>query len=305
MSAAYQSSAYHEPMHRRALLTLPLALAAQPITPRIDTHVHLFAADTKKFPFHPNATYQPKPATLEDYSLFVKQANIAHAVIVHPEPYQDDHSYLEHCFANEPSKDFFKGTCLFDAYVTDTPNRIDILNKKWPKRIRVLRIHRLASATQTSGPIRERPLDSSEMRNTWRAIASRGLMIQMHFIPLHAPAIQKLATEFKSVKVILDHLGRNNQGTDAEWRQVLNLAKSPNTIMKFSGLEYSPNNLEARVKQVFEAFGPDRIVWGGLGMDLPSFQKANADLDRLFAFTTEANRNKIRGLNAKQLYGWS
>ena len=292
-------------MNRRALLTLPLALAAQTSAPLIDSHVHLFAADTKKFPFHPQATYHPQPATLEDYSTFVKQANISHAVIVHPEPYQDDHSYLEHCFANEPSIDFFRGTCLLDAYVADTPNRIDILNRKWPDRIRALRIHRIASAPQTTGPIRERPLESPEMRNTWRAIANRGLMIQMHFIPIHARAIHKLATEFKSVKVILDHLGRNNQGTGAEWKQVLSLAKSPNTIMKFSGLEYSPNHLEARVKQVFEAYGPDRIIWGGLGMDLPAFKKASTDLERLFAFTTEANRAKIRGLNAMQLYGWS
>lgn len=292
-------------MQRRAFLTLPLALAAQTRPLLIDSHVHLFAADTKKFPFHPQATYKPKPSTLEDYSAFVRQANIAHAVIVHPEPYQDDHAYLEHCFANEPSKDFFKGTCLFDTYRADTPDRIDALTKKWPNRIRALRIHRVAAAPQTSGPIRERPLDSPEMRKAWRVVSDRGLMIQMHFIPMHAYAINKLATEFKSVKVTLDHLARNNQGTDAEWLQVLNLAKSPNTIMKFSGLDYSPKQLDARIKQVFEAFGPDRIIWGGLGMDMPSFKKSSAELDRLLSFTTEANRAKIRGINASQLYGWS
>ena len=45
---------------------------------------------------------------------FAKEAAIDHAVIVHPEPYQDDHRYLEYCFSREPAKGFFKGTCLFD-----------------------------------------------------------------------------------------------------------------------------------------------------------------------------------------------
>ncbi len=280
-------------------------MAVPPKPLLIDTHIHLFAADTKKFPFHPRATYQPKPSTLEDYIAFTRQAKIDHAIVVHPEPYQDDHSYLEYCFANEPSKDFFKGTCLFDAFRPDTPSRIDELTKRSPSRIKALRIHRVTKDPLTSGPIRERPLDSPEMRKTWRAVADRGLMIQMHFSPVHAKSIHQIATEFKSTKVILDHLARNNQGTDAEWQDVLALADLPNTIMKFSGLEYSPNHLAARVKQVFESFGPDRIVWGGLGMDLTAFQKAQHQLNQLFAFATEADRIKIRGLNAKSIYGWT
>lgn len=293
--------AYHWHMLRRTFL----ALAVPPKPLLIDTHIHLFAADTQKFPLHAQATYKPEPSTLESYITFVKQAKIDHAIVVHPEPYQDDHSYLEYCFASEPSKDFFKGTCLFDSYRTDTPARIDQLTRRWPNRIKALRIHRVTKDPLTTGSIRERPLDSPEMRKTWRAVADRGLMVQMHFIPMHARSIHQLAAEFKGTKVILDHLGRNNQGTDAEWQDVLALARLPNTIMKFSGLDYSPKQLAARVKQVFETFGPDRIIWGGLGMDLPAFQKAQQQLNQLFAFASESDRIKIRGLNAKSLYGWS
>lgn len=289
-------------MLRRSFLALAAQLGSGPF---VDTHIHLFAADTKQFPFHPKGTYQPKPSTLEDYVTFAKAAGIAHAVVVHPEPYQDDHRYLEYCFEHEPVKDFFKGTCLFDAYREDTPSRIDALTRRWPGRVRALRIHRVEKEASLTGAIRERPLDSVEMRKCWKAVAERGLMVQMHFIPMHAVAIGKLAGEFRSVPVVLDHLGRNNQGTDAEWKDVLALGKLPNTVMKFSGLEYSPAKLAERVKQVYEAFGPARIVWGGLGMDLPALAASQKRLDELFAFASETDRKSIRGWNALKLYGWS
>src|SRR4029079_18565082 len=103
---------------------------AEPAELLIDTHVHLF--DPKRFPYAPMATYKPEPQTLESYVAFVRKAGIRHAVIVHPEPYQDDHRYLEYCFQHEPSPGFFKGTCLFDPGAIDTPSRMEALVKKLP-----------------------------------------------------------------------------------------------------------------------------------------------------------------------------
>jgi len=270
----------------------------------VETHLHFFASDKKRFPYHPGGTYQPPAADVEPYAKFAPTVGITHGVIVHPEPYQDNHEYLEYCFTQEPSKGFFKGTCLFDAYRADTPKRIDELMRRVPGRITALRVHRVTPEASTSGAIRERPLESAEMKRTWKAVADRGLMVQMHMIPMHARAIGALAKEFSGVKVILDHLGRNNQGTDAEWLDVLALAKLPNTVMKFSGLPHSPRLQPERVKQVFEQFGPGRIIWGGLGMNAAAHEKAKQDFARLFAFAGEKEKAMIRGANAVKLYGW-
>jgi predicted TIM-barrel fold metal-dependent hydrolase len=292
-------------MHRRAFLATAGGAFAAPASLLIDTHIHLFSGNTARFPFHPRATYKPKPAPVEDYVAFARQVGITNAVIVHPEPYQDDHSYLEHCFAKEPRPNFFKGTCLLDAFRDDTPARLDQLTRRWPARIRALRFHRVTAEASTEGAIRERPLDSSEMRRTWRALADRGLIAQMHFIPMHAPQIGKLASEFREVKVVLDHMGRHNQGSDADWREVLNLAQYPNTVMKFSGLEYSPVKLAERTRQIYDAFGPERIVWGMMGMNRKEFDKSAKQFGDLFAFAPEAERKRIRGFNAYKLYGWA
>src|SRR5579871_1179201 len=92
---------------------LPLAAsAAPPAGLLIDSHVHLF--DPNRFPYAPQATYKPPPQPLEPYIEFARQAGISHTIIVHPEPYQDDHRYLEYCFQHEPSPGFFKGSYLFD-----------------------------------------------------------------------------------------------------------------------------------------------------------------------------------------------
>ena len=62
----------------------------------IETHIHLFAGDPR-FPYN-SASYPPKREPVEEYAKFALEAHIDHAVIVHPEPYQDDHRYLEYSF---------------------------------------------------------------------------------------------------------------------------------------------------------------------------------------------------------------
>jgi len=271
--------------------------------------VHLF--DPAKFPYHPQGTYQPPPAPLEAYLKFAAEAKIDHTIIVHPEPYQDDHRYLEYCFEHEPSRGFFKGTCLFDPVAAETPARMRARSKKLPNRIVGLRIHEVAAAPEppsTSGPIKNRDMRSPAMKETWKTAQSLGMAIQMHFIPRFAPQIGELASQFRDVPVILDHLGRAGQGTAAEYDHVLELSKLPRVYMKYSGVEYSSKqpypypDVKPIVRKVYDAFGPDRIIWGGLGMNMPEFEKEAAMLDQMFDYASESDRAKIRGLNSMKLY---
>src|SRR6266480_1673875 len=209
--------------------------AARPKGVLVDSHVHLF--DPQHVPYHPAATYRPPAAPLEAYVQFVREAGIDHTVIVHPEPYQDDHRYLEYCFEHEPSPGFFKGTCLFDPILPDTPARMQALVKKLPNRIVALRIHENLAAPKpptTSGPIRDRDLHNPAVMETWKAAHDLGLAIQFNAIPRFAPAIGELAAQFRDTPVILDHLGIPKAGTPAEYEQVLALAKFPRVYMKYS-----------------------------------------------------------------------
>ncbi|MCW5981063.1 MAG: amidohydrolase family protein [Bryobacteraceae bacterium] len=275
----------------------------------MDTHIHFF--DPARFPYHKLAVYAPPPATLDGYAAFVREAGIDHTVIIHPEPYQDDHAYLEYCFANEPSRLFFKGTCLYDPIDPATPGRMEALVRKHPRRIVGLRIHvnrKKGEAPTTAGAIRDRDLRHPQVKPTWKAAADLGLAIQMHIIPLHAPQVGELAAQFRGTPVIIDHLARSGFGTPAEYAEVLELAKLPNVTMKFSGVRYSSSedyphrDARALVRQTYDAFGADRMIWGGLGRSVAEYKQARALFDEMFAFAPEADRAKIRGRNAMRLF---
>ncbi len=290
-----------------------MASAAAAKGPLIDTHIHLFADDQKRFPYHANAAYKPPAAPLEPYNKFVKEAGIDHTLIIHPEPYQDDHRYLEYCFEKEPSPMFFKGTCLFDPIKPDTPDRMAELMKRNPKRIVALRIHTNRTqgvAPTTTGPIRDRDLKHPGVRASIRKAHDLGLGIQMHFIPLHAPEIAALAAEFSKTPFILDHLARAGQGTPEQYNAVLAMAKLGNVYMKYSGVNYSskekPPYRDAKplVRKTFDAFGPDHMIWGGLGHNMAEFREAQQTFESMFEFASDQDRAKIRGLTAAKLFGW-
>jgi L-fuconolactonase len=303
---------------RRTLLAGAIPLVASEAVPAqqdfiIDTHVHLFAADPARFPYSP-LSYTPKPAPVEQYVQFVAKTDIKHAVIVHPEPYQDDHRYLEYCFAHEPSKGFFKGTCLFDPIDPATPARMKALMKRNPGRIVALRIHEThkpGTPSATTGAIRDRSLKDPQMLQTWRAAHELGIGIQMHFIPFYAPGIGELAAKFPEMPVILDHLARAGQGTLAEYENVLKLADLPRVYMKFSNVEavskekFPYADVKPIVRQAYQAFGADRMIWGYLGTTAAEFEVSEKVFDTMFDFAPKSERRKIRGLTAQKLFAFS
>jgi predicted TIM-barrel fold metal-dependent hydrolase len=286
------------------LAAVPVLAAGRPRGPIVDSHVHLFSADLKRFPLAPNATYKPTPLPVEDYVRFAVSVGIDHAVIVHPEPYQDDYRYLEYCFAHEPSPGFFKGTCLFDPTSHETPDRIATLVGMNPKRIVALRIHEVhkpGTPSLTEGPIKDRDMHSPAMKATWRRVQQLGIGIQMHFLPYYAPQIGELAVQFPDVPVILDHLARASEGTPEDFAQVLKLAKLPKVVMKYSN---ATKDMKPIVRKCYDAFGPDRMMWGYFGHDRAGFDREVELFDLMFDFAAEEDKEKIRGKNALKLFRW-
>ncbi|HVY91684.1 MAG TPA: amidohydrolase family protein [Bryobacteraceae bacterium] len=288
---------------REALLALGAsagaAIAASP-GPTVESHVHLF--DPARVPYAPDAPYKPAAYTLQDHLKLVEGAPLAHSIIVHPEPYQDDHRYVEYCLAHEPSPGYFKATCMFDPLRAETPDRMRALLDRWPKRIVALRIHQMSMTPESSGPIRNRDMNDPRMAACWRAVFSLGMAIQMHFIPGQAPAIHRLAAQFSDTTVILDHMGRPGQGTDAEYDEVLKLAALPRIILKYSGWDYYKGDMRALTARLYDTFGPERMIWGMVGTTLAEYRRQSARFEEYLAFAPEGDRAKIRGGNAQRLF---
>ncbi len=234
------------------------AAEAGPV-PVVDTHVHCFAGTAEpRFPYPAGAPYRPeKPAPPELLLACMAGAGVDFAVIVHPEPYQDDHRYLEHCLDTGAGK--FKGTGLFFADRPDATTRMAELVRRQPGRIAAARIHAYA-------PERLPPFGKPELRALWKQAAELGLMIQLHFEPRYAPGFEPLIQEFAETKVLVDHLGRPFQGTPEEHEAVIRWSRFPNTVMKISSLpeptKYPHRDVQPTVRRLTEAFGADRLMAG-------------------------------------------
>ena len=299
-------------LSRRELLAaaaVAKSLAARPKGYLVDS-LHLFSDDQLRFPYHRNATYQPPPKTVEAYSVFVREVKIDHTVIIHSEVYQDDHRYLCYAFEHEPTPGYFKGTCLFDPIDPKTPARIEELVHSLPGRIVGIRIHEFHSPQTpptTTGPMRDRDMRSAGMKNTWRKMRDLGLGIEMQSIPYYAPQVRALAEEFPEMPVQIDHFGLPAYGDQAQYEEVIRLAKLPRTYLRVEGLGDKPawyGDPHQFARRAYDSFGPDRLIWGGYGGNVQRFEKTLALIDELFGFAPEEERAKIRGLNAMKLFGF-
>lgn len=269
--------------------------------PVVDTHVHCFAGyDDPRYPYAPDAPYKPEKSARPDQLLACMEgAGVDFAVIVHPEPYQDDHDYLEHCL--DVGRGRLKGTCLFFADRPGSPEKMAALVKR-AGGVTALRI-------QAYAPERLAPLGTPEMKALWRAAADLGLHVEIHFEPRWAPGFEPLIEEFSSTTVIIDHAGRPLQGTPEEHARVVGWSRFRNTLVKLSEIapktQYPHRDAAPYVRRLADAFGPDRMITGGgfgSGATPESYQAARERLLSYLSQFSAADRAKVSGGTAAKLF---
>ncbi len=286
--------------------TLALGLgqtnAAQPAQrPRVvDTHLHCFAGrNDKRFPYHERAPYRPEEtATPEHLLKCMEGAGVDYAVVVHPEPYQDDHRYLEHCL--QVGKGKLKGTALVFA---DRPNSAAQL----PNLVNRLGV--IAVRIHAYAPDRQPPFGRREMRDLWASASDLGIAVQLHFEPRYAGGFEQYIKEFSKTKVIIDHLGRPMQGSTEEYRTVLAFARYENTIMKLSAIpaarQYPHRDVAPIIKQLVTAWTADRLIYGGGFSGTATGESYRAERERvrgLLEGMARADVDKVLGGNGARLW---
>jgi predicted TIM-barrel fold metal-dependent hydrolase len=264
----------------------------------IEWNAHMFSREVERYPFYPKAAYTPDPSMLADDPLAVylqrmRDEGIDRAVLVHPEPYGDDHRLILDCLAREP--DLFKGVSLFFPRDPDAPRKLRDLVQREP-RIVATRFHAHRG--------KEMHLDSfadAGVRALWREAADLGLIVELHIGPNYALQAADAIRDFPDTPVLIDHMGEPKYGTPVEFANILALARYPNVYMKLSGLEYvstaPPLHLDIKpfTRLLADAFGPDRLVWGSGTPRL-----VDTHLDHLL----EADRAQVKGANLMLLLSW-
>lgn len=269
----------------------------------VDTHLHCFGGDDPRFPYHARAPYRPTVKATPQYLLeCMDGAGVDYSIVVHPEPYQDDHRYLEHCLRIGGRRT--KGTCLFFA---DRPGSVDgmaPLVERNPGQIVAARVHAYA-------PGRLPPFGTQELRRLWKTAAELNLAMQLHFEPRYAPGFEPLINEFRDTPVIIDHLGRPMQGTVKEHDVVVKWARFKNCVLKVSSLpdqnKYPHRDVRPIVRNLADAFGPERMIYGGgfgATATAQSYRSYREQVAELLSHLTAADRAQVLGGTAARLFGF-
>lgn len=270
----------------------------------VDTHLHCFGGPDTQFPYHAKAPYRPQTKASPEHLLqCMDGAGVNFAVVVHPEPYQDDHTYLEHCLRVGGNR--LKGTCLFFSDRPGSVDRMASLVQRNSDQIVAARVHAYA-------PKRLPPFGTKELRHLWKTAADLGLAMQLHFEPRYAAGFEPLIREFSDTTVIIDHLGRPMQGTIREHDVVVRWARFSNTIMKVSALpdqnRYPHRELAPIVRKLTSAYGADRMIYGGgFNADATgeSYRKYRQQAADALSHLLIPERKKILGGTAAKLFGFT
>lgn len=261
---------------------------------------HVFSSDTARYPIHPRATYVPgperfSPDPLSDYLADMQEHNIDRAVLVHPEPYGDDHRLVLDCLERESER--FRATALYYPRDKDAPDRLRDLVAQQPKIVGI-RFH----ATSRDRKAYLDSFDDPGVVALWKTAAELGLIVELHIGPYYARQVVPLITEYAETPVIIDHLAVPRAGNAVEYADVLDLARFDHVYMKLSALgqiaEDPPLFTSVRpfTRRVIEAFGPAHMVWGN---GIPAM------VDAHMQDYSEADRALVKGKNLARLLNWS
>lgn len=105
----------------------------------------------------------------------------------------------------------------------------------------------------------------------WPAAERAGLPVGLaagNFLPV----VGQVAERHPGLKLIIDHMGRPSGTKDeaafANLSELLALARYPNVAVKASGAPsysseaYPYRNIHGYIRQIYDAFGPERMFWG-------------------------------------------
>ncbi len=282
------------------LASLKSSTAADTPTPLIDTHLHCFAGrNHPKFPYHPRGTYMPdEVATPEHLLKCMAEAKVDYAVVVHPEPYQDDHRYLEYCL--QVGKGKLKGTVLLFSDREGSLDQLPDLCRRLP--IVAVRVHAYL-------PERLPPFGKPELRKLWKLATDHNLAVQLHFVPKYAAGFEPLIKEFAKTPVIIDHLGRPFEATAEDNAVVLGWSKYGNTVLKLSSIPEPGNpsraEIAAAIRKLTDAWGADRMIYGGGFNSMatgPSYAAAFESARSYITHLSVADQAKVLGGTAQKLF---
>lgn len=229
--------------------------AALPTYRIIDPHVHVWKHHSR-FPFAPQAKVPDYDATPEELLKLMRANGVEKAVIIQVIHYRYDNSYLAAVLKQYPQ--YFQGVCRVDPLDPAAPDHLSRLSTE-----EGFRGVRLSPAADASGDWITGPL----MPPLWKRCESLRVPMTLLAPIARAPDIQKLVDRFPDLTVVIDHMADCPVDHPKELEKLIALAWYPKVFVKISHTwslskeSYPWLDSQKLVKRLYDAFGPQRLMW--------------------------------------------
>ncbi|MBC8350629.1 MAG: amidohydrolase [Planctomycetes bacterium] len=318
VKAAAQSATALGVLPTSLLLSDRADAATSPKPPLIDTHMHVWANDPKRYPFpHP---YQndfkdaPHEGTVEMLIDDMEQYGCTHAVLVQVIYHGWDNTYVVDCVKRYPQR--LKAHGLIDPTDPKVADKLEY----WVKEHGLHGMRFSPIYYQNGNHGGDGWLDAEETHRVWRKAEELGALFNFFIAPKQLPKLEKMVRAHPNVRITLDHFSQMNLGDDdpePDFRLLLGMARYPNVFVKVSELtsvsksgKYPFKDAYPYVKRVYEAFGPDQLLFGTgyPGAARAAYKRPTLgneiELIRRIPCFSEEDSEKILGRNAARAWGF-
>jgi len=227
--------------------------------PIVDSQIHLWE----------NGRMSPQHRQIPTYSMDDALQEMAEAgvdaAVIHPPSTLGEAMNALAVDAARQHPDTF---CILGNFDLQSPDRLDIV-KHWRQRPGMLGFR-----FTFNQPHQQRWWTDGSLDWFWAACEQAGLPIGL-LAGGHMADLGTIAARHPGLKLHIDHCGRGGGGgggTDeaafANLGEMLALATYPNVAVKLSGAPsysshpYPYRNIHPYLRQIFDAFGPQRCFWG-------------------------------------------
>lgn len=236
----------------------------------VDAHMHVWADDPQRFPFrHPyikDFKAPEHPGTVEMLIDDMDQHGCTHAVLVQVIFHGWDNTYIADCVARYPER--LRAHGLIDPTDPHVADRLEFWMKD--RGLHGMRFSPIYYRDGRHGG--DGWLDAPQTHRLWKKAAELGAVFNFFIAPPQLPRLAQMVETHPDVPVILDHFSQVDLGADdpePDFRLLLGMARFPNVWVKVSELSsvaasrtYPFPDAYPFVQRVYEAFGPDRLLFG-------------------------------------------
>jgi L-fuconolactonase len=137
----------------------------------------------------------------------------------------------------------------------------------------------------------------------WAAMVEASLVLDALIRPRHLDALARLADRHPDLGIVIDHAAKPDSDNFDSWKRAIDsVALRPKLHCKLSGLVTEAVDVVAAFEVIWQAFGPDRLIWGS---DWPVVNLAASHgewLEMARALVPVEHQAAVFGHNARQAY---